>query len=130
MIDLKNNPADKKSPAREFEQVTKDFWNLIQAIYSSRWDLLSVEDGKNFRTLVGKKILNNYVKLGLVNQSEAKKLPSSMPNTATNPNISATPPPSKTTRPIEKKAPKPTIMKKSYAQASKTNISLSIEDVI
>ena len=33
---IKNNPADKKSPAREFEQVTKGFWNLIQAIYSSR----------------------------------------------------------------------------------------------
>jgi len=33
---IKNNPADKKSPAREFKQVTKGFWNLIQAIYSSR----------------------------------------------------------------------------------------------
>jgi len=111
---IKNNPADKKSPAREFKQVTKGFWNLIQAIYSSRWDLLPVEDGKNFCTLVGKKILNNYVKLGLVNQPEAKKLPPSMPNTATNPNVPATPPPSKITGPIEKKAPKPTITKKSY----------------
>jgi len=53
-----------------------------------------------------------------------------MPNTATNPNIPAILPPSKTTRPIEKKAPKPTITKKSYTQASKTNISSSIEDVI
>jgi len=52
-----------------------------------------------------------------------------MPNTATNPNIPATPP-SKTTGPIEKKALKPTITKKSYMQASKTNISSSIEDVI
>ena len=127
---IKNNPADKKSPAREFKQVTKSFWNLIQAIYSSRWDLLPVEDGKNFRTLVGEKILNNYIKLGLVNQPEAKKLLPSMPNTAINPNVPITPSPSKTTGPIEKKAPKPMIMKKSYAQASKTNISSSIEDVI
>jgi len=127
---IKNNPADKKSPAREFEQVTKGFWNLIQAIYSSRWDLLPVEDGKNFHTLVGEKILNNYIKLGLVNQPEVKKPPPSMPNTAMNPNVPATPPPSKTTGPIEKKALKPTITKKSYMQASKTNISLSIEDVI
>ncbi|KAL9712358.1 hypothetical protein Ac2012v2_8363 [Leucoagaricus gongylophorus] len=41
---IKNNPADKKSPTREFEQVTKGFWNLISAIYSSRWDLLPIED--------------------------------------------------------------------------------------
>jgi len=47
-----------------------------------------------------------------------------------NPNIPATPPPSKMTGPIEKKALKPMITKKSYVQASKTNISSSIEDVI
>ena len=64
---IKNNPIDKKSPAREFEQVTKGFWNLISAIYFSRWDLLPVKDSKNFCALVGEKILNNYVKLGLVN---------------------------------------------------------------
>jgi len=83
---IKNNPADKKLPAREFEQVTKGFWNLISAIYSSRWNFLPVENGKNFCALVGEKILNNYVKLGLVNQPEAKKLLSSMPTTAMNPN--------------------------------------------
>ena len=33
---IKNNPADKKAPAREFKNVTKGFWNLISAIYSSR----------------------------------------------------------------------------------------------
>jgi len=127
---IKNNPADKKSPTREFEQVTKGFWNLISAIYSSRWDLLPIEDGKNFCALVGEKILNNYVKLSLVNQPEAKKWLSSMPTTAMNPNIPAIPPPSKMTRLNEKKAPKPTITKKFYAQASKTNILSSIEDII
>ena len=127
---IKNNLADKKSPAREFKQVTKSFWNLISAIYSSRQDLLPVENGKNFCALVGKKILNNYVKLGLVNQPEAKKPLSSMPTTTMNPNVPAIPPPSKTTGPNEKKALKPMITKKSYMQASKTNISLSIEDVI
>jgi len=45
MIDyIRNNPADKKAPAREFEQVAKGFWSLIQAIYSSRWDLLPIEE--------------------------------------------------------------------------------------
>ena len=65
-----------------------------------------------------------------MNQPEAKKLPSFMPTTATNPNVPAIPPPRKTTGPNEKKAPKPMITKKFYAQASKINISLSIEDVI
>ena len=53
-----------------------------------------------------------------------------MPTTATNPNIPTIPPPSKITGPNKKKAPKPMITKKSYMQASKTNILLSIEDVI
>ena len=47
-----------------------------------------------------------------------------------NTNILAIPPPSKTTESNEKKAPKPIITKKSYMQASKTNILSSIEDVI
>jgi len=127
---IKNNLADKKPPAREFEQVSKGFWSLISAIYSSRWDLLSIEDGKNFRALVGKKILNNYIKLGLVNKPEAKKAPSPLPVTTTNQNVPATPPPNKTTGPNEKKAMKPMTTKKSYAQASKANISSNIEDVI
>ena len=33
---IKNNTADKKTPAREFKQVMKGFWSLISAIYSSR----------------------------------------------------------------------------------------------
>ena len=33
---IRNNLTDKKVPAREFEQVAKSFWSLIQAIYSSR----------------------------------------------------------------------------------------------
>ena len=127
---IKNNLADKKAPAKKFEHVTKGFQNLISAIYSSRWDLLPVEDGKNFRALVGRNILNNYIKLGLVKQPKAMKLQPSMPTTTMNPNISTSPPPSKTARSNEKKALKPTITKKSYAQTSKANNSSSIEDVI
>ena len=127
---IKNNPADKKPPAREFEQVTKGFWNLITVVYSSKWDFLPCEDGKNFHALVGKKILNNYTKPGFENKTEAKKAPSPSPDTVTNTNVPATPLPSKMTGPIEKKAMKPMIMKKSYMQASKANISTSIEDVI
>ena len=127
---IKNNLADKKALAREFKHVTKGFWNLITAIYSSRWDLLPVEDGKTFCALVGEKILNNYTKLGLVKQPETSKPQPSMPTTTTIPNIPASPPPSKTTGSNEKKAPKPMFMKKSYVQASKPKNSSSIEDVI
>jgi len=127
---IKSSPADKKSPVKDFEQVTKGFWSLITAIYSSRWDLLPVEDSKTFHDLVGERILNSYVKCDLLNQPKAKKPSPSMSTTAMNSNISVAPPPSKMTGPNEKKAPKPTITKKSYMQASKANILLSIEDVI
>ena len=89
-----------------------------------------MEDGKTFCTLVGEKILNNYTKLGLVKQSKASKLQPSMPTTTMIPNIPASPPPSKTTGSNEKKTPKPTFTKKSYAQASKPKNLSSIEDVI
>jgi len=89
-----------------------------------------VEDGKTFRALVGKKILNNYTKLGLVKQSKTSKPQPFMPTTTTIPNIPASSPLSKTTGSNEKKAPKPTIIKKSYVQASKPKNLSSIEDVI
>ena len=125
---IKSSPADIFLSAGKFKQVTKGFWNLITAIYSSRWDLLPVEDGKTFHALIGERILNNYVKHGLLNQPEAKKPLSSMSTTATN--VPVAPPPSKLTGPNEKKAPKPMTLKKSYMQASKANILSSIEDVI
>ena len=127
---IKNNLVDKKAPAKEFEHVTKGFWNLISAIYSSRWDLLPVKDGKNFCALVGRNILNNYVKLGLVKQPEATKPQPSMSTTTMNSNIPTSSSPSKIMGSNEKKALKPIIMKKSYVQASKANNLLSIEDVI
>ena len=95
-----------------------------------RWDLLPIEDGKNFRDLVGRKILNNYAKLGLVNQPEALKLQPSMPDTMPKPTIPMPPPPIKTMGSNDKKAPKPSTTKKSYAQASKVINSTNIEDVI
>ena len=127
---IKSSLADKKLPIKDFEQVTKGFWSLITAIYSSRWNLLPVEDGKTFCDLVGERILNSYVKCGLLNQPEAKKPLPSIPTTAMNSNVPVAPSLSKMTGPNKKKAPKPTIMKKSYTQASKANISSSIEDII
>jgi len=95
-----------------------------------RWDLLPIEDGKNFRALVGGKILHNYAKLGLVKLPEASKPQPSVPDTTPKPTIPTPPPPIKTMGSNDKKAPKPSITKKSYAQASKVINSTNIEDVI
>ena len=95
-----------------------------------RWDLLPIEDGKNFRDLVGGKILNNYAKLRLVKQPEALKPQLSIPDIMLKPTIPMPPLPIKTTESNDKKAPKPSTMKKSYVQASKVIKSTNIEDVI
>ena len=73
MIDyFKHNLADKKLLAREFADVVKTFWDLIVMIYTSRWDLLPIED-KNIRKLVSEKIVPGYMKLRLVNDKIAEK---------------------------------------------------------
>jgi len=92
---ITNNPAYKKRPAEDFAQVTKAFWSLILAVYSSGWDILPIEDGKTFRDLVGERILNSYVKRGLLNQPEVEKPSPSTPAITTNSNIPAAPPPAK-----------------------------------
>ena len=66
----------------------------------------------------------------MVKKPEATKLQPSMPTTMPNPIIPTPPSPSKTSGSNEKKALKPTTMKKSYVQASKVNNSSNIEDVI
>ena len=127
---IKSNLVDKKQPAVDFAQVTKGFWSLIIAIYSSRWDLLPIKDSKNFCEIVSKRIVNNYLNHSLLKQPEVKKPSLSMPATATNSNTPVASFSSKATGSNKKKAPKPTIMKKSYVQASKANTSSNIKDVI
>jgi len=77
-------------------------------------NLLLVENSKNFCALVGEKILNNYIKFGLVNQPKTKKPLFFMFTTAINSNIPIILSLNKMTRLNEKKAPKPTVTKKSY----------------
>ena len=134
MIDyFKHNPADKKPPAGEFADVVKALWGLIAMIYTSRWDLLPIED-KNICKLVGEKIVPGYIKLGLVNNKTAEK--SSLSSTSLPLNTAVPPPPTNsiTTLPpqtsvVPQKVPKPSNMKKSYAQASKSNLS-KVEDIL
>ena len=127
---ITNNLAYKKGPAKDFTQVTKAFQSLILAVYSFKWDILPIEDGKTFCDLVGERILNSYMKHRLLNLPEVEKLLPFTPAIAMNSNILVASPPNKTTGPIKKKIPKPMTTKKTYAQASKSNTSLNIEDVL
>jgi len=100
MIDyFKHNPADKKLLAGEFAKVIKALWGLIAMIYTSKWDLLPIED-KSIRKLVGKKIVPGYMKLGLANDKTVEKpsppstsLPSNTAVPSPLPNLVPAPPP-------------------------------------
>ena len=135
MIDyFKHNPADKKLSVGEFTDVVKALWGLIATIYTSRWDLLPIED-KSIRKLISEKIIPGYMKLRLSNDKIAED--SSSPSTSLPSNMAVLPP---TTNPaattplptsvVSQKVPKPSNMKKSYAQASKTNLSSKVEDIL
>ena len=135
MIDyFKHNPADKKLPAGEFTYVVKALWGLIATIYTSRWDLLPIED-KSICKLIGEKIVPGYMKLRLLNDKTAEdssspstSLPSNMavPLPITNP-VATLP---LSTSVVSQKVSKPSNMKKSYTQASKTNLSSKVEDIL
>ena len=111
-----------------------NIWGLIATIYTSRWDLLPIED-KSIRKLVGEKIVLGYMKFGLLNDKTAEDSSSSSTSLPSN---TAVPPP--TTNPvatlplptsvIPQKVSKSSNMKKSYAQASKTNLSSKVEDIL
>ena len=120
MIDyFKHNLADKKPLAGEFANVVKALWGLIAMIYTSRWDLLPIED-KNICKLMGEKIVSGYMKLGLANDKTTEKSSlssTSLPlNTAVSPlTINSVTIPSPQTSVVPQKVPKPSNMKKLYA---------------
>jgi len=131
---FKHNPADKKPPAGEFANVVKALWSLIATIYTSRWDLLPIED-KSIHKLVGEKIVPGYIKLRLSNDKTVEDsslsstfLPSNMAVFSPTTNPVATLPLS--TSVVPQKVPKPSNMKKSYTQASKTNLLSKVEDIL
>ena len=133
---FKHNLADKNPPAREFANVVKALWSLIITIYTTRWNFLSIED-KSIHKLMSEKILSRYLKLRLLNEKAAEKSSFSFSSTSLPPNVivsspiatfAATSPLSTSVAP--QKISKPSNMKKSYAQASKTNILSNVKDVL
>jgi len=123
----------KHNPAEEFAEVVKALWGLITMIYTSRWDLLPIED-KSIRKLVDEKIVPGCMKLGLANDKTAENpslsstsLPSNTAVPPPPPNPVPAPPPQASV--VPQKVPKPSNMKKLYMQASKSNTS-RVDDIL
>jgi len=136
---IKHHPVDKSPMERELSPIVKMLWKLFDTIYSAKWDTLIFNKEKNLtiRKYVGEHIMPYYM------QNQPSTLSSNMIMTTTpfplpfaeaapspTTNISAAPsPPNKNIESTIKKDSKPLNMKKSYVQASKSNL-LCIEDIV
>ena len=135
---IKHHPVDKASPKGEFVLVVEYLWKLIDTIYTTKWDSLIFNKEKTLtiRKCVGEHIVPYYKQNQLLTLTSDMKMNTSSPlpsaeaapSPTTNMSV-APPPPNKNVESTVKKALKPLNMKKSYAQASKSNL-LHIEDIL
>ena len=124
---------------REVIPVVKKLWRLIDTIYTAKWDTVSFSKDKNLtiRKCVGDQIMPYYMQNQPSTESSNTTMtntPSPLPSAEAAPpptvNIPRAPPPSnKNVESTTKKDPKPSNLKKSYVQASKSNL-LHIEDIV
>ena len=135
---IEYNLADSSPTKRELEPVVKYLWKLINTTYAAKWDTLIFNKKKNLtiRKYVGDCIMpyyrQNQPSTLTSNMTTANPSPSPAAEASPPPatNMSAAPPSSnKNVKSTIKKDPKPSNMKKSYAQASKSNLS-HIEDIV
>ena len=135
---IKYNLVDSGPTKRELEPVVEYLWKLINTTYAAKWDTLIFNKKKNLtiRKCVGDCIMpyyrQNQPSTPTSNMTTAN--PSPLPAAEASPppatNISAALlPPNKNVKSTIKKDPKPSNIKKSYAQASKSNLS-RIEDIV
>ena len=135
---IKHHLVDKMPPKGEFVLVVEYLWKLIDTIYAAKWDSLIFDKEKTLtiRKCVREHIVPYYRQNQLLTSTSNTKtntsfsLPSAeaAPPPTTNMSV-ALPPPNKNVKSIVKKTPKPSNMKKSYVQASKSNLS-HIEDIL
>ena len=135
---IKYNLVDSGLTKRELESVVKYLWNLIDTIYTAKWNTLIFNKEKNLtiRKYIGDRIIPYYRQnqLSTLTSNITMANPSSLPAAEAAPppatNISAAPPPpNKNVEFTVKKGSKPSNMKKSYTQASKANIAC-IKDIV
>jgi len=136
---IKHHLVDKVPPKGDFIPVVRNLWKLIDTIYTAKWDSLIFEKEKSLtiRKCAGEYIMPYYRQKQLSTLTSNMKMNTStpLPSTGTTPppttNMSVVPPPpNKNIESTVKKAPKPLNMKKSYMQASKSNVSYNIEDIL
>ena len=133
-VKLHPNPTE-----RELTPVAEYLWKLIDTIHAAKWDTLIFNNQKNLtiRKCVGDRIMPYYMQnqpsttssnmtmmntLSPLQKVEVAPLPTA--NTS-----GALPPPNKNIESTAKKDPKPSNLKKSYMQASKSNLS-RIKDIV
>ena len=123
----------------EVKPVVKKLWRLIDIIYAMKWNSIPFDKDKNLtiRKCVGDHIMPYYMQ----NQPSSESSNITMTNTSSSlPSVEAAPPPTvnvprappplnKNVKSTTKKDPKPSNLKKSYMQASKSNL-LRIEDIV
>ena len=124
---------------REVKPIVKKLWKLIDTIYSANWDTVPFCKDKNLtiRKCVGDQIMPYYTQNQPLTKSSntttsnilspLQKAEVAPPSTINIPR--APPPPNKNVESTAKKDPKPSNLKKSYVQASKSNL-LHIEDIV
>ena len=135
---IKYNPADGGPTKRELEPIVEYLWKLIDTTYAAKWDTLVFNKEKNLtiRKCIEDRIIPYYRQ----NQPSTPTLniimanPSPLPATeAASPSaanmLAALPSSNKNIESIIKKNPKPSNMKKSYVQTSKSNLSC-IKDIM
>ena len=136
---IKHHPVDKSPMKRELSPIVKMLWKLFDTIYSAKWDTLIFNKEKNLtiRKCIGECIMPYYMQnqpstssSNMTMTTTLSSLPSAEAAPPSTTNISVAPPLSnKNVESTIKKDPKPSNMKKSYAQASKYNLS-HIEDIV
>ena len=102
---IKHYPADKKPPTEEFVPVVRSLWELIGAIFTNKWDLLTFDKEANLsiQKCFRERIVPSFKKLealktNMTENSSISSLSLPMPSSRVNPlpnvNVSTAPPPS------------------------------------
>jgi len=140
---IKNHPTSKKTPSRDFIPVVKSLWELFDIIFALKWDVLLFDREKtltirkcvstNFASLFRKNTILCLLKPTVKNPKEKSFPLASTPATSSAPSPPPSvviPPINKNNELINKKKPKPSNIRKSYAQVSKLNVLPNIKNVL
>jgi len=129
-------------PSRDFIPVVKSLWELFDVIFASKWDVLLFDREKaltirkcvgiKFAPLFRKNTILGSLKPTFENPKEKSSSLASTPATSSAPPPSSmvVPPINKNNELINKKEPKPSNIRKFYAQVLKSNVSPNIENVL